>query len=237
MAQWEQGPELKGQRGPVATGPRRTDPGRRPPGPRLPGRRRGRRGRIRRLARHPAVRALAGLLLAGFCWLSFSVGQALTAPDGGSVSARLAEWARDHYLGPVVTFGEWLTYQPPAVGGKPPFSLAAPSAKPTLAHHRGFAADVPGPLAPFARPPLPGEGVWRLAEAVHGEPAVYVTFLRVDSVHTSYVAGVASFDQRLVRFQLRPGSQDPGPASAGASRGSRPGSGPGCWRRSTAGSG
>ena len=171
MAEWEQEPELRGQRGPVATGPRRADPGRRPPGPRLPGRRRRRRkGRIRRLARHPVVRVLAALALAGFCWLSFSVGQALTAPDGGSVSARLAEWARDHYLGPVVTFGEWLTYQPPTVGGKPPFSLAAPSAKPTLAHHRGFVADVPGPLAPFARPQLPGEGVWRLAEAVHGEP-------------------------------------------------------------------
>jgi len=161
------------------------------------------------------TRVVAGLVLAGFCWLSFSVGQALTAPDGGSVSARLAEWARNHYLGPVVTFGEWLTYQPPKVGGKPPFSLAAPSGTAALARHPGFAADVPGPLAPFARPPLPGEGVWRLAEAVHGEPAVYVTFLRVDSVHTSYVAGIASFDQRLVRFQLHPGSQDPGSGFGG----------------------
>jgi len=161
------------------------------------------------------TRVLAVLALAGFCWLSFSVGQALTAPDGGSVSARLAEWARSHYLGPVVTFGEWLTYQPPKVGGAPPFSLAAPSRKPVLAHHQGFTADVPRSLASFASPPLPGEGVWRLAEAVHAEPAVYVTFLRVDSVHTSYVAGIASFDQRLVKFQLHPGSQDPGSGFGG----------------------
>lgn len=158
---------------------------------------------------------MAVLALAGFCWLSFSVGQALTAQNGGSVSSRLAEWARDHYLGPVVTFGEWLSYQPPKVGGKPPFSLAVPSAKPTVARHRGFTAYVPGPVAPFAHPPLPGEGIWRLAETVHGEPAVYATFLRVDSVHTSYVAGIASFDQRLVRFQLRPGSQDPGSGFGG----------------------
>jgi len=29
-----------------------------------------------------------------------------------------------HYLGPVVTFGEWLSYQPPKAGGRPSFSLA-----------------------------------------------------------------------------------------------------------------
>ena len=43
------------------------------------------------------------------------------------MSANLAEWARDHYLGPVVTFGEWLSYNPPPKGGKPSFSLAVPS--------------------------------------------------------------------------------------------------------------
>ena len=44
-------------------------------------------------------------------------------PGGGTVSERWAEWARDHYLGPVVTFGEWVSYQPPKVGGKPRFAL------------------------------------------------------------------------------------------------------------------
>jgi len=161
------------------------------------------------------VRVLAGLLLAGLCWLSFSAGQALTAPDGGSFSARIAEWARDHYLGPVVTFSEWLTYEPPEAGGRPPFSLSVPAQKLKITHRKGFTPDIPEPLKPFASPPLQGEGAWRLAESVRGEPAVFVTFLRVDSVHTSYVAGIASFDQRLVRFQLRPGSQDPGSGSGG----------------------
>jgi hypothetical protein len=29
------------------------------------------------------------------------------------------EWARGHYLGPVVTFGEWLTYNPPRSAASP----------------------------------------------------------------------------------------------------------------------
>src|SRR5271165_2576730 len=65
--------------------------------------------------------------------IAWSVGHAMTMPGGGSISQRLAEWARDHYLGPVVTLGEWLTYQPPKVGGKPSFALTGPSAaKPKL---------------------------------------------------------------------------------------------------------
>ena len=40
---------------------------------------------------------------------------------------------------------------------------------------------------------------------------MFGTYLRPDRVHTSYVAGIVSLDQRLVRFQLHPGAQDPGP--------------------------
>ena len=88
----------------------------------------GRRpGRIRRLLRRRTVQVILALIAVFCCWLAFSVGQALAAPNGGSLSSKLAEWARDHYLGPVVTFGEWLTYQPPKVGGKPGITLAVPS--------------------------------------------------------------------------------------------------------------
>ncbi|MGH3199134.1 MAG: phosphodiester glycosidase family protein [Streptosporangiaceae bacterium] len=152
-----------------------------------------------------------------FCvWVAFSVGQALTAPGGGSTSSKLAEWARDHYLGPVVTFGEWLTYQPPKVGGKPGFSLAAPSgAQPSKKYKavRGFVPNIPAKLSSPAGRPLPGEGAWRVLETVKGEPAMFGTFLRPSAVYTSYVAGIVSLDQRLVSFQLRPGVEDPGPGN------------------------
>jgi hypothetical protein len=149
-------------------------------------------------------------MLAFFCWLAFSIGQALTAPGGGNFSSRMAEWARDHYLGPAVTFGEWLTYEPPKVGGKPQFSLDGPQDKLRLGREKGFTPIIPKRLDSPAGAPLPGEGQWRLVESVHGDPAIFTTFLRVDAVHTSYVAGIASMDQRLVTFHLHPGAEDPG---------------------------
>ena len=112
-----------------------------------------RKHRLRKFFRLRAVRVTGALILVFFVWVAFSVGQALLAPNGGSMSAKLAEWARDHYLGPVVTFGEWLTYSPPKVGGKPSFSLAVPSsqavapsprsAKPWKVKAREFQAVVP----------------------------------------------------------------------------------------------
>ncbi len=174
------------------------------------------RGRIRRFFRRPTVRVILALIAVFCVWVAFSVGQALTAPGGGSTSSKLAEWARDHYLGPVVTFGEWLTYQPPKVGGKPGFSLAAPSgAQPSKKYKavRGFVPNIPAKLSSPAGRPLPGEGAWRVLETVKGEPAMFGTFLRPSAVYTSYVAGIVSLDQRLVSFQLRPGVEDPGPGN------------------------
>jgi Phosphodiester glycosidase len=164
------------------------------------------------------VRIALAFLAAFLILVSWSVGHALTMPGGGTVSDRLAEWARDHYLGPVVTFGEWLTYQPPKVGGKPSFALTGPGAAPATApkgtHKRrsvvgSFAP--PASLKSLAGKPLRGEGQWRVLVTAHGEPAIYGTYLRSSSVYTSYVAGIASINQSLVRFQLRPGSEDPGP--------------------------
>jgi hypothetical protein len=164
-------------------------------------------------------------LLVLLCWVGFSVGQALTAPGNTGTSARLAEWARDHYLGPIVTLGEWISYQPPKVGGKPQFSLTAPSQAPSApgtgtkpragAAANPVTADVPARLTSPAGTPLPGEGQWRVLASVHGVPAIYGTYLRPDTVHTSYVAGIASMDPRLLTFQLRPGHEDPGPGNWG----------------------
>ena len=161
-------------------------------------------------------RVVAAAFAAFFLVVGWSIGHALTVPGGGSVSERMAEWARDHYLSPLVTFGEWLSYSPPKKGGKPSFALTGPSAnvssppagkKPTVSY------GPPPPLKSPAGKPLPGEGKWRVLGTVDGNPAIYGTYLRSSSVYTSYVAGIASMNQSLLRFYLHPGAEDPGPGN------------------------
>ena len=174
-----------------------------------------RRARLRdRLWVRISAAILAGFLLV----IAWSVGNALTVPGGGSTSDRLAEWARDHYLGPVVTLGEWLSYSAPQKGGKPAFALTGPSAAvaaPAPPHSKSPAVSYgpPARLRSLAGRPLPGEGQWRVLGTVRGRPAVYGTYLRSSSVYTSYVAGIVSMNQSLLKFSLRPGTEDPGPGN------------------------
>ena len=72
-----------------------------------------------------------------------------------------------------------------------------------------FVPDIPARSSRWQADRSPGEGQWRVVEKVQGEPAILTTFLR-DATYTSYVNGIASIDQRLVRFYLRPGYEDPG---------------------------
>jgi len=178
--------------------------------------------RTRRMFRRPSVRIVSALVAVFLLWVTFSVGQAAFKNNGQGVSANVAEWARDHYLGPVVTFGEWLSYKPPPKGGKPSFSLAVPSGqavtpvKTSGSKSKAFVPDIPGTLTSLAGSSIAGEGQWRVVEKVNGEPAILATFLR-DATYTSQVNGIASIDQRLVKFSLRPGTEDPGAANWGVS--------------------
>jgi hypothetical protein len=150
--------------------------------------------------------------------VGWSVGHALTMPGGGTLSERLAEWARGHYLGPLVTFGEWVSYSPPKSGGKPSFALTGPSAQAAKrseaaadkAHAAAFAP--PAPIKPLAGA-LPHEGQWRSLAVVNGQPAIFGTYLRASRVYSSYVAGIASMNPNLVKFSLHPGTEDPGPGN------------------------
>src|SRR5712691_2990056 len=173
-------------------------------------------GRLRRLLRHRVTRVVLALVGVFLCWTVWSMSEALTVPGTDNVASRVAEWARNHYLGPLVTLAERLSYKAPKAGGKPSFALTGPGATTPARHghkHRAIRADVPPRLASIAHTPLAGEGIWRTLGSVHGVPAIFATYMRPDSVHTSYVAGVVSMDQRLVRFALHPGIEDPGPGN------------------------
>lgn len=186
----------------------------------------------KRLRDRWGFRIVAVLLAIFLIWFSWSMGHALTNPGGGSFSERVAEWARDHNLGFVVTFGEWLTYQAPKKGGKPSFALTGPKGSQPGGHSGGTAAPghgkgkhqkaaglaAPKRLSSPAGRPLHGEGAWRVLYSVHGQPAMYGTYLRPDRVHTAYVAGIVSMDPHLLKFELRPGTEDPGPGSYGGAQ-------------------
>lgn len=163
-------------------------------------------------------------LIAVLCFaiaVGWSVANALLAPGSDSTAARLAEWGRGHGLGFAVTWLEDVQYaaNPPAVGGEPPGGIPRPartrlrSTSPSTTRSSASASiaqPAPRPLAPYLKPALPGEGSWQTLVSVHGHPAIRVAFLRPDSQHTSYLAGIAYMDQTLVRFVLHPGISQPG---------------------------
>ena len=166
-----------------------------------------------RLTRTVAVAALGLCLVVGW-----SIGRALGRPSTETAGAKLAEWARDHELGPVVTgLEQWQNDLHPAkVGGAPPdiaiggLPVVPATAAPRSAKTRDTVqTSPPAPLKPFGSA-IPGEGVWVPLAYDGAQPAIYGTGLRPDTVHTSYVVHVAWMDPRLTRFQLRPGKVDPG---------------------------
>src|SRR5664279_3707155 len=81
-------------------------------------------GRRRRLVR--VRRVLAAVLVAFVAVTGWSLSSALRAPGDDTVT-KLAEWGRDHGLGPVVTLAESVQYRlnPPATGGTPDTSILA----------------------------------------------------------------------------------------------------------------
>lgn len=186
-----------------------TRPAYRPPSPPRP--------RAHRLPAHVYWRRRAIVLLAlatviVVLYFAVTLFFALLNPTyGTSLSARAAEWGRQHDLGGVVTWAEKELYSPPKKGGTPPkgaFGSGATVKK--FASHVVLAP--PANIVSPAKQPLPGEGVWHAAgrTTANGIPTIYEAFVRPDAVHTSYVVGVAWMDTNLLTAQLYSGSVIPG---------------------------
>jgi Phosphodiester glycosidase len=156
-------------------------------------------------------RSLLAAVLLALGYVATSMYPYLTGPGTDTTSARVAEWARDHGLGTVVTWLENKAYQAPAVGGKLDASqlaqLQGPSAKPRAK------ADVPADIVPLAVPPLNGEGVWHpMTTDSAGDPIIEKAALRPDAEHTSALAYAVWMNQKALRFVLHPGYEEPGGA-------------------------
>jgi hypothetical protein len=167
---------------------------------------------------HIVLRVITVALAVFVLLTGWSIGHALTVPGGGTFAQRVAEWARNHGLNPLVTFGEWLTYSAPKKGGEPgvSFNKLGGQTVHKKKHYHGFVPIIPANIGSPAGPPLPGEGVWRVAVSVKGHPAVFKTYVRQSKTYSSYYAGIVSMDQRLLKFSLRPGTEDPGYGHWGA---------------------
>jgi hypothetical protein len=167
--------------------------------------------RIRLLPRsHRTLAALAVVVIVLAAVAAPSLVHALTRPGSDTVAARLAEWGRDHGLGPVVTWLEARQYDldQPATGGAPAGGI--PHASGAVTDHPG-GSPAPPPLPPPAGvAPLPGEGQWQtVVSTPHGD-AVRLATVRPDAAHTSFLVGVLWMDPTLVRGVLHPGTEDPG---------------------------
>ena len=158
--------------------------------------------RIRNLSNFKrAVIAAPTLFLLIVFW---SVGTAVLAPGTDPLSAKLAEWGRNHYLGFVVTTLENAQYNidKPKIGG-----TLDPSASNALAQNAiSYAKRVESLVVPS----LPGEGDLKTVYKVGGKPAIQVGFLRPDAQHTSYLAGIAIMQSSLLKFVQHPGFSEPG---------------------------
>lgn len=166
--------------------------------------------------RHPLRRVIAGVFVAVLAATGLSVASALRGP-GDDTATKLAEWARDHGFGIVVTSAETVQYllHPPTTGGQPDLAVLAPGARQSqsgIGNSNAPASSIvpalPRLVGP-ATPALPGEGVWVTTAGSSSRPLVRQTYVRPDTVHTSYLAGVAWMSHRL-SFVLHPGYQDPG---------------------------
>lgn len=186
-----------------------TRPAYRPPSPPRP--------RTHRLPAHVYWRRRAIVLLAlatiiVILYLATTLFFALFNPTyGTSLSARAAEWGRQHSLGGFVTWVENELYSPPKTGGAPPKgSFGSGTTVKKFASHLVLAP--PTNIISPAKTPLPGEGVWHVAgrTTANGIPTVYEAFVRPDAVHTSFVVGVAWMDTNLLSAQLYSGSVIPG---------------------------
>lgn len=164
-------------------------------------------------ARRAALAAIVLLMIL----TSVSIVAALRTP-GDSPTAKLAEWAREHSLGPIVTLAETVQYHlnPPQEGGVPNTTALAAGVREAGATplRIGAGARIAGiPLhAPLSSPvskTLPGEGIFVPVSRRTAGMRLQVTYVRPDAVHTSYLTGVVWMSRNL-RFVLHPGFEDPG---------------------------
>jgi hypothetical protein len=162
------------------------------------------------LGRRIAI-ALAFALLCGLLASGWSLGTAVFASTNDPLSAKVAEWARSHGMGGIVTGLETIQYRlnPPKLGGttKIPHLKSRQNASQMALSPRMLVQD---PIPSIVTPALPNEGIFQTVVTSHRLPVVQVAYLRPDRAHTSYLSAVIWMSGQHTRLEQHPGSEDPG---------------------------
>ena len=183
-----------------------------------PGRDGSRRKRKERKPRPRWVKVTALIVVAILLVPIVSLTRAVVTPNNLSVTERAAEWMRDNNLGFILNRieGWWLSQNQPKEGGEPRRAIEAANveeAGPTTTV-KVVAPHLPKPpnvQVPEGVTPVPNEGVWLpVGPMVGGAQAMYTTQVRPDSIHTSILDGLTWMDPKLVKFELFPGTEEPG---------------------------
>ncbi len=144
--------------------------------------------------------------------------RAVATPNNLSITERGAEWMRDNNLGFILNTFEnwWLSNHQPKAGGEPDRSIGAidvEEAGPTTTV-KSIAPHLPKPAnvaVPEGVAPAANEGVWLpVGPMVGGAQPMYSTQVRPDSIHTSILDGLTWMDPKLLKFELFPGTEEPG---------------------------
>lgn len=145
-----------------------------------------------------------------------SLGRAVLTPNSLSMSERAAEWMRDNNLGFVLNRIEnwWFSKNGPKAGGEPDRAIETEATVERAASGAVVAPHLPKPAdvkVPDGVIPVPNEGVWQpVGPLVGNAQSMYTTQVRPDSVHTSILDGLVWMDPKLVRFEVHPGTEEPG---------------------------
>lgn len=176
-----------------------------------PKRRRFRSFISKTMLRRRLAAVLALVLAGGVVVTGWSVTSAALAPTNDPLSAKVAEWARDHGLGSVVTSLEGVQYwlNPPKIGGTPKIQLLnGQTTSPKTAAMQVI--PLQNPIPNIVSPMLPGEGTFKAVVTRENLPVIQVAYLRPDALHTSYLSAVVWMAGDHVRLEQHPGSSDPG---------------------------
>ena len=159
------------------------------------------------VAKSPFKKGLLSAIALFLVVVLYSISVALLAPGTDPVSARLAEWGRNHGLGALVTLAENAQYNldKPKVGGTLDSSQKSLISKTVTPQ----ATSIPS----IVQPTLPGEGDLKTVVSKDGQPAIQIAYIRPDKQHTSYLAAVALMNSSLVSFVQHPGFSEPGNAA------------------------